>query len=776
MRLVLHSSMVSLLPKFQLCLALFVVISPCYSRAGRASGGLASALLIPQSGEFTDGHLRAPSQVLLKWLELSKPAETESASLDKEGFGLASQGEYGISGMEATLSSSGLNYAKDVAVEQVLEEVTPLLVPDVGTSVVTSLGTVTLALTAINLTSIVVNDAAIDLQNESITVFAGGVEANATLKWHYGYAGLWSDSGTADIKVRGMQLAVTVQLATVDGMLNMTVTAQGVHIERLDVSMKGGVSSWLYNWLVDSFKETLIAAVEAALSATVLTSVGKVDAYLQSIPHQFPVDSTASIDATLLSDPVIQPNRLSLNSRAEFVSAQATRGHPDKPAPPFVTVPEGLLCGDSRKMVTLTLTDSVVNSAARVYYEDGRLAYCLDELPASFPVRLNTASWRFIIPALYSKYPNRPMLLDFRTTAPPAVTFVERGLTAEVLGSMQIQVVQEDGAVAGVASVQLAVSAAGTLGLRENNVTGSFALADLQLSLEWSEIGTLPMKALQVVVNLVVKTVVLPMVNHRMSQGFPIPVIPGIALLDASLVSGRHYLLVCTDIVYTGGIFGLPELKEDLSEKAVPEAGLGGNQGLSWGPVKGRGVEHGDAKGAQDMDITRVQTPKKIDVEREDETNGEQLLLLYPSPLREASGEVLLASGVEKGRQSLEITPVGKLKGIAYNPEGHAEGSHTTVRRKLQGHSFGGEEEIGPRREWQDSRRQGDKGGVRMAGERDEVSGDGTAAANEEDALQSEAVSEALKGLERINFLEGDLNDVDENGREEASYMHGLTS
>lgn len=105
------------------------------------------------------------------------------------------------SGMEVTLSAIGLEYAKEVLVGRVLDEIVPLQVPDIEATTVTYFGTVVVSLKNINLTNAEVGFAAIDLDNGNITVFAQGIEANLTFEWKYVYAGWFGDSGLADIKV-----------------------------------------------------------------------------------------------------------------------------------------------------------------------------------------------------------------------------------------------------------------------------------------------------------------------------------------------------------------------------------------------------------------------------------------------------------------------------------------------------------------------------------------------------------------------------------------------
>ena len=108
----------------------------------------------------------------------------------------------GAPGMEASLSAYGLNYAKEVVVHEILDEMTPLAISDIFlTETSYYFGSVEVELTEIVLANLTMLNAEIALDEDIITVFAEQVEANMTLKWHYAYAGLVGDKGNASVQV-----------------------------------------------------------------------------------------------------------------------------------------------------------------------------------------------------------------------------------------------------------------------------------------------------------------------------------------------------------------------------------------------------------------------------------------------------------------------------------------------------------------------------------------------------------------------------------------------
>jgi hypothetical protein len=60
----------------------------------------------------------------------------------------------------------------------------------------------------------------------------------------------------------------------------------------------------------------------------------------------------------------------------------------------------------------------------------GSLQHIVDKVPDQF--LLNTASWRFLIPKLYRKYPNEDMLLNISAISAPSVKINVGGVDATV--------------------------------------------------------------------------------------------------------------------------------------------------------------------------------------------------------------------------------------------------------------------------------------------------------------------------------------------------------
>lgn len=112
----------------------------------------------------------------------------------------------GVAGIMVTVSESGLNYAKEVLVNEILAEITPLWLPDIKTHIISPIGRVDTQISHIELSGANVSYSDIDLGKTGVTVFAGDIHARIRLHWYYKYTAPYvpfpvNDGGWADVEV-----------------------------------------------------------------------------------------------------------------------------------------------------------------------------------------------------------------------------------------------------------------------------------------------------------------------------------------------------------------------------------------------------------------------------------------------------------------------------------------------------------------------------------------------------------------------------------------------
>ncbi|KAH8953031.1 hypothetical protein BDL97_08G003200 [Sphagnum fallax] len=453
-------------------------------------------------------------------------------------------------GILVTLSEAGITYVKEVLVNEILTEITPLSLPDIHSQVACPIGRVDTAITHIELSGANFSHSDVDLGKTGITVIAEDIKTKIHLHWEYKYASSYiplpiSDAGWADIEVIGMQAHVTFTLQAHNGTLRLIVVERGTHIEYLDIQLYGG-ASWLYQWFVYAFDHKIRVAIELAISSTIVSGATKLDTFLLKLPRHLPIDDISAIDVTVVEDPFVSPTFLSVGAKGEFVSVKKSTVPPQADH----SLTPGLFCSESMKMITIALCDYVINSAAKVYYEARSLELLVDELPQDW--LLNTAFWKWLIPQLYREYPNHDMAFNFSVSAAPQVELTRNGAKALAATEMTVLVKTNTDFVP-VACLSMTLSMDALAGLDGNNITAEVTLDAVTLELKWSQIGKFPVQLMQSTVRMVVSKVIIPILNHSLKRGFPLPVVPAIHLQNADLRYDDGYILICSDVYYKGG-------------------------------------------------------------------------------------------------------------------------------------------------------------------------------------------------------------------------------
>lgn len=450
--------------------------------------------------------------------------------------------------MQITLFEKGLNYAKDLLVSQALQALASLRISDMEKSVqVPFMGAVRVKLSNITVYNVMVPSSTINLGQDGINIVASQVEVNLTMDWKYAYRSSFipfivSDKGRALIKVKGIEVGSTLRLDEQNGTLYLISMECGTLVKDIIITLDGG-ASWFYQGLVDAFEGRIRAAVESAVTSKIMEGITRLDSFLQNLPKEIGVDNTVALNFTVMQIPVVGPTSISIGVEGLFVDPRPS----DVLSLPVYNLQPRISCSGPSKMLEITLSQAVLNSAADVYTNEGLLNWFVDKLPQQS--LLNTASWRFFVPQLYNKYPNDDMTLNISVSSPPSITITLDGVEAVVVADMVVDVVDGNDTIP-VACISMVISASGSVGVSENNITGVADLSDLTLKLKWSNIGNFHMRFIQTIVRTLVKDVLLPLVNQHLKRGFPLPMIKNFRVQDADVLYGESQLLVCADVQY----------------------------------------------------------------------------------------------------------------------------------------------------------------------------------------------------------------------------------
>ncbi|XP_021687638.2 putative BPI/LBP family protein At1g04970 isoform X2 [Hevea brasiliensis] len=339
------------------------------------------------------------------------------------------------------LSDKGIDFAKDVLIKRAVSSMIPLQLPDIEKHVkIPVLGKVHVVLSNITINSVIVASSSVETGETGIVLVASGATADLTMNWRYSYKS-WivviSDSGDASVKVKDMEVGLTVGLKEQDGTLNLSLLDCGCYVKDISIKLDGG-ASWLYQVVVEAFEGPIGSAVENAISKKIKEGISKLDSRLQSLPKQVSVDHVSAMNVTFTDKPVLSNSSIEIDISGLFMAR-------DKVLIPSYYY-KGLRASDSSncpaKMIGISLHENVFNTAAVVYFNAGYMHWTVDRFPNQS--LLNTTTWRFIYPQLYKKYPNDEMNLNISLTSPLVIRIVENDLNATIYLDVTINVLDAD--------------------------------------------------------------------------------------------------------------------------------------------------------------------------------------------------------------------------------------------------------------------------------------------------------------------------------------------
>ncbi|KAI3675175.1 hypothetical protein L1987_84761 [Smallanthus sonchifolius] len=444
------------------------------------------------------------------------------------------------------ITQTGLDFVKNLLVKKAISTITPspiskidrvVNIPVIG-KVHTVLSDVTIYRFSVGLSQVIPGPTGVSIAGSDVT-------CRLSMKWHYSYGSSLapisiSDSGTAAIEVNSMEMGVTLGFNIQGGSMKLSTIKCNCHIHDISIDLDGG-ASWLYQGILDAFKDEIVSAVEKTITKILKIEIAKLESLLQSLPKQIAVDDVASLNVTFVNNPFLSDKSLGFEINGLFMENRTdTHSYGNSLQPPVI-------CSDPSKMIGIALDEAVFKSAFALYYNAMFMHWIVDKIPDQS--LLNTAGWRFIVPELYKKYPNDNMNLNLSLSYPPVVQISLQNIDATIYADLVIDVL--DGSdIIPVACLSLVMSGTGSVKITGNNLASHLKMDDFTMSLKWSKIGTLHMFLIQPVMWTLIETVFLPYVNARIGIGFPLPIISGFTLQNAEIITSDSRITVCSDVTY----------------------------------------------------------------------------------------------------------------------------------------------------------------------------------------------------------------------------------
>ncbi|XP_066526679.1 bactericidal permeability-increasing protein-like [Hoplias malabaricus] len=452
-------------------------------------------------------------------------------------------------GVRVKVTQKGLDYGRQIGITALQEKLKSIKIPDMsGSESVAPIGKVSYSLTGIQIVNLGLPKSQVTLVPDAgVSLSIGDAFINLHGNWRVKYLKFIKDSGSFDLAVSGLTISSTIAVKsdetgrpTVIG-LNCAATVGSASIK-----FHGG-ASWLYNLFSHYIDQALRKALQNQICPLVADAINEMNPHLKTLNVLAKVDQYAEIEYSMVDSPVVSSSSIDLGLKGEFYNIGQHKEPPFSPIP-FTLPPE------NSNMVYIGLSAFTPNSAGFVYNSVGALSLYItdDMIPSSSPIRLNTRAFGAFIPQIAKQYPGLMMKLLVKTVKEPSVTFKPNNATLQVNSTVTAYAIQPNSTLSPLFILNLDASVSAEIYVTGLKVAGALTLNEIDMTLGTSYVGPFEVTPLEKIFMMILKVVVIPKVNAHLREGYPLPAIGNMNLVNTQLQTLKDYMLIGTDVQFTG--------------------------------------------------------------------------------------------------------------------------------------------------------------------------------------------------------------------------------
>jgi hypothetical protein len=348
----------------------------------------------------------------------------------------------------------------------------------------------------------------------------------------------------------GVSLDISLKVtATGSGKPHVVVAGCSSGMADLGLHFHGG-HAWLWKLVQGPLKSFLKGKLRGKICDTVTSAINSnVNKYLDMFPTRMNIKNYAYIDYSL-AQPSFLKDYMDFFVRGEFLNYK-------HPVHSHLTPPQFQTTTSANKMVYIWLTDYSLNTAAEVFHNAKLLSRVIkigDKIPAGVKPFLNTRSIKGFIPALYKKYPDRPIRITLDTFKAPTFQLRPGQASASLYVRAGINVEQKDKRLVNVFHLDLSVSGKGTASMktlgRQINLCGNINSFTFKMAVGGSTIGAISLPVNNPSIQALVKGLVVDQANPYLNNGFPLPQSNQVVLRSPALTIVQNAVRVDTNVEY----------------------------------------------------------------------------------------------------------------------------------------------------------------------------------------------------------------------------------
>ncbi|XP_008944608.1 PREDICTED: BPI fold-containing family C protein-like [Merops nubicus] len=446
-------------------------------------------------------------------------------------------------GVKVRITQKGLEYAKEVGLEILKQNMEKEHFPDLSGHEKFGLGNIKYNISGIHVTAVEFPSASISfIPGTGIKLLIGNASLTIDMNWNI-RTWMFRDSGRSTVYIS--KVFVTAIFSTpLDDTGHTSISLTSCRTTSGDIDIKlSGKSGFLHNFFIKYLKKPIHRSLVTNSCPNIRSGIRLIDEDLRSLNVRMLIDDLAEVDYSLNSLPAVSQPFIDLDLKGTVYPAGNYTG-PPYVAPPF-TIP-----AQHDSMLYLAFSEYFFQTSSFAYYTAGAFNITITEETCSY-FNISTEIFGSIIPevAEYSVTPY-PVMMKLMATEIPIISLEQDSFTVEIQGSMEVFAVLPDSTTQSLFTMNIAANISIASNIFDQKLMGSLCLNRLQFSLAHSNVGFFEISLLENILSYVLQTEVMPSANAKLSKGFPLPNLANVTLMRPHITIVQGYMLISTDVHY----------------------------------------------------------------------------------------------------------------------------------------------------------------------------------------------------------------------------------
>ncbi|XP_019139905.3 bactericidal permeability-increasing protein [Corvus cornix cornix] len=443
-------------------------------------------------------------------------------------------------GFVVRITQAGLDYANQQGIAILQKELAQLKLPDISDKS----GKVRYQLSRLRLPNFRLPYSRITpISNVGLQVSISNAFAELNGDWRVKFRFLRAH-GSFNLKVENVYIKISLRLGSdAAGKPTVSTSECSAHISKVRVRFSGRLG-WLYNLFHRAIESRLRKTLESKICGIVDKSVrNELQKFVQTLPVTARIDAKTGIDYSLVAAPRATAQFLDAGLKGEFYSLAHRSTVPFSPLP--LAFPS-----DHDRMVYFGASSYFFNTAGIAYHEAGALVFEITEdmIPKDSRFSLDTSLFSVFIPQLEEMYPNMPVKFRLSTPTAPFLTIGPGGISLNPIVEAQAYAILPNSSLAPLFLLSLTGNVSAVINVRSDRIVGSLDVGRIRLSLKDSAVGTFEVRTIQSLMNILTSKILLPRLNARLDEGFPLPLLDRIQLSNILVRFYQNFLLLGADV------------------------------------------------------------------------------------------------------------------------------------------------------------------------------------------------------------------------------------